>query len=117
MPADPNLPVRGKYLSLRIMVNPAGNDQRQGFVRCRLAVESGRLVAHPDVQGGATVSYFHDHWVLDKPLAFFLPEHASDPTHDFRGRQLFALVTVPPHAAPRPIQLAVARNGRFVPLQ
>lgn len=117
VPVDPDSPLRGRYLSLRIMVNAAGNDQRQGFVRCRLAVENGRLVAHPDLQGSATVSYFHDHWVLDKPIAFFIPEHAPDPKHDFQGQQFFALVTVPPDAAPRPIQLAVARNGRFVPLR
>jgi hypothetical protein len=117
LPVDPDLPLRGRYLSLRIMVNPAGNGQQQGFVRCRLTVENGRLVAHPDSHGAAMVSYFHDHWVLDKPLAFFIPEHAPDPTRDLRGRQLFALITVPPQAAPRPIQLAVASGGRLAPLQ
>lgn len=117
VPVDPDLPLRGRYLSLRIMVSPTGNDQQRGFVRCRLTVENGRLVAHPDLHGTAMVSYFHDHWVLDKPLAFFIPEHTPDPTRDLRDRQLFALVTVPPEAAPRPIQLAVARNGRLIPLR
>jgi hypothetical protein len=117
VPADPNLPVRGQYLSLRLLVSNASSDQMHGFVRCRLAVENGRLVAHPDPQGAATISYFHDRWVLDKPLAFFIPEHASDPTRQFNGQPLFALVTVPPKGDPRPIQLAIARNGRLVPLR
>lgn len=115
-PVDPNLPVRGRYLILRLIVNPGESGKRQGFVRCRLTVENGILVAHPDPQGTATVSYFHDHWILDKAVAFFISEHALDPTRELRGQQLFALVTVPPHADPRPIRLAVARQGSLMPL-
>ncbi len=117
VPADPNLPVRGRYLSLRLLVTNANSNTAQGFVRCRLAVDNGRLIAHPDSQGAAMISYFHERWMLEKPLAFFIAEHASDPTHEFTGQPLFALVTVPPRSDPRPIQLAVARNGRLVPLR
>lgn len=116
VPVDPRLPVRGRYLSLRLLVTNAGTDQTQGFLRCRLAVQNGRLVAHPDTAGPTTISYFRNRWVIDKPVAFFIAEHASDPTREFTGQQLFALVTVPPRSDPRPIQLAVARNGRLVPL-
>jgi hypothetical protein len=63
------------------------------------------------------VSYFHDQWILDKPVAFFVAEHASDSTRVFRGQRLFALVTVPPRSDPRPIRLAIARNGGLIPLR
>jgi hypothetical protein len=116
VPADPNLPVRGRYLSLRLLVENANNDQTHGFVRCRLAVENGRLVSHPDSEGTNTISYFRNRWILDKPVAFFIAEHASDPTRQFAGQPLFALVTVPPKGDPRPIELAIAKNGQLVPL-
>lgn len=117
VPVDPNLPVRGRYLSLRLRVENAGTDQTQGFLRCRLAVENGRLVAHSDPEGAAIITYFHNQWLLDKPLAFFIPEHASDPTRELAGKSLLALVTVPPRSDPRPIRLALAQNGRLVPLR
>jgi hypothetical protein len=117
VPVDPNLPMRGRYLSLRLLVNNASTDQTRGFLRCRLAVEDGRLIAHPDPHGPVTISYFRDRWIVDKPLAFFMSEHAPDPTREFTAQPLFAQVTVPPKSDPRPIRLAVAKNGRLVPLR
>ena len=116
VPVDPNLPLRGRYLSLRLLVDNASTGQTNGFVRCRLAVENGRLVAHPDPRGPATISYFRNGWIVDKPLAFFISEHASDPTRAFTAQPLYAQVTVPPKSDPRPIRLAIAKNGRLVPL-
>jgi hypothetical protein len=117
VPVDPHLPLRGRYLSLRLLVDNLGSNQASGFVRCWLAVEKGRLVAHPDPEGPATISYFRNGWIVDKPLAFFISEHASDPTRAFAAQPLYAQVTVPPGRDPRPIRLATAKNGRLVPLR
>lgn len=116
IPVDPDLPVRGRYLSLRLLVHSPGNQAAKGVVRCKLAVENNRLVARPDPKGALLVSYFHEQWVLDKPVAFFIPEHASDVTRQPAGRSLWAEVTVPPSGEPRPIQLAVSQNGRLIPV-
>ena len=50
-------------------------------------------------------------WVLSMPVAFFLPEHVDDPTRLPPGTQLWAEVTVPAEGPPRPIRLALRRDG------
>lgn len=55
-------------------------------------------------------------WVLSTPVAFFLPEHVDDPTRLPADTQLWAEVTVPRDGAPRPIRLALRRDGELEPL-
>jgi hypothetical protein len=71
---DPNLPIRGRYISIRLLVD--ANDTR-----------------------------FPDHAALSQPLAYFIPEHAADPTMTGAG-EYWVEVTVPPEGPPRPIRLA-----------
>jgi hypothetical protein len=51
-----------------------------------------------------------------EPVAFFLPEHAVDPSVRRAGEELWVEVTVPKRGPPRPIQLAVKRGESFTPL-
>jgi hypothetical protein len=113
--ADPELPVRGRYLSLRLFVDYNG-PVRSGFVRCRLTAANGRLVALEDPNGFNSISYFRNGWILDKPVAFFVPEHAPDATRQAAGRELFAKITVIPDGDPRPVQLGVKHGDGLVVL-
>ena len=75
-PVDPDLPIRGRYVQLRIDGRPQ-----------------------------------------DERIAFFIPEHAPDPSRRPPGEELWAEVTLPKKGPPRPIRLGVMKNGVLTPLQ
>ena len=50
-------------------------------------------------------------------LAYFIPEHAADPSIRPADEELWAEVTVPRKGPPRPIQLGVKKNGILTPLK
>ena len=132
---DPDLPIRGRYLSVRVRVNadqvyavgelPKGNftnfwsDQRDVYLRA----EGGQLVAYPAPQPtGLRVT----RWKarngevvagLTEQVDFFLPEHAVDPSIRKAGEELWVEVTVPAKGPPRPIRLAIRRGDTFTPLE
>jgi len=124
---DPNLPIRGRYLSVRLCVSPEdvyGSPWNcSGEMRdVTLSVRDGHLVANPanhptglhvsqrTINRGAQVA------ALVEPVAFFLPEHAIDPSVRRAGEELWMEVTVPKTGPPRPIQLAIKRGESFTPL-
>ena len=79
VPYDPNLPIRGRYVRLRL--------ERS-----------------------------------DQPLkidivAFFIAEHVADPSIRKPDEELWAEVTIPKNGPPRPIQLAVKKDGKLTPLK
>jgi len=135
---DPNLPIRGRYASMRLMVEapqakPANEytEQtkddivRRRFTtpeRARLEVRNGELVAIPDDNGSIYYSRLTrdnqpDTFAIDEPVAFFLPDTAQDPTFRSKpGEELWAEVTVPRKGPPRPIRLAVKSGNEMHPL-
>jgi uncharacterized membrane-anchored protein len=132
VPVDPNLPIRGRYLSLRIeaamdesLSGPAptsdGQDQK-AVVPVTLAVDNDQLTAlgQPDGSTGLQARAMQRDGqriaVLNEPLAYFIPEHASDPSRRAAGEELWVEVTVPKRGIPRPIRLGVKRNGVLTPL-
>ncbi|MSP41479.1 MAG: hypothetical protein EXR70_23585 [Deltaproteobacteria bacterium] len=55
--------------------------------------------------------------VLDRPVAFFIPEHIADPSIRTAGEELWVEVTIPRKGSPRPIQLGVKKvDGSIMPL-
>lgn len=132
-PHDPDLPIRGRYVSLDLIVEArgikwagkeAGWQPPQSVV---LRVEGGRLVAEPkeDAKGydpdarhvriaqrrGEKVA------VLIEPVSFFISEHVPDPSLRPPGEELLVQVTLPKKGAPRPIRLGVRRGtGAVEPL-
>jgi len=132
---DPDLPIRGRYLSVRLRVNadrvyagaelPKGNiinfwsDQRDVYLRA----EGGQLVAYPAPQPtGLRVT----RWKarngevvagLTEQVDFFFPEHAVDPSIRKTGEELWVEVTVPAKGPPRPVRLAVKQGDTFTPLE
>ena len=121
-PYDPDLPIRGRYVSIGIKVDverSAADDasarNAYGFP-VRLEVRGDRLVAVPDdVRGRQWVTSCRrdktDCWQLGQRLAYFIPEHATDPSRRPQGEVLWAEVTVPPTGPPRPIRLGLRKDG------
>jgi hypothetical protein len=143
---DPDLPIRGRYVALQLVVDTEGfpaprtyadlGPRRTGAQdRARLAVRDGRLVAVHDDAGRARVWFtlapgtpwpsFHDAnearttplaappvGVLEDRVPYFVPEGARLPVpRRDAGERMWAEVSVPPHGAPRPIRLALERDG------
>ena len=148
---DPSLPMRGRYLSLRLVVDgcqstlpsakqaqfPRSFDGTQGGNRyavrsmqnfqfpARIAVQDNKLVALgiPDPEGArsgelivATPGAPCEDMRLFRPVDFYIPEHAVDPTRLKPGQELWIEVTLPTKGPPRPNQLAVKDNGAWHPL-
>ena len=128
-PIDPDLPIRGRYVRLQLIVSaPAipGSANRKQPQAVRLRVENDRLMAETDPNpspltelqvfwqsrpGGEPVA------ILSPPLAFFISEHARDPSLRSQGEELWVEVTVPRKGPPRPIRLGVKQgDGPVTPL-
>ena len=123
---DPMLPIRGRYVSLNLVVQPDREteplDIAEGLpVAATLAVDDGQLravftsdPALDAIDWPGVVVQRRDRpegtqWTILQPIAFFLPESAPDPTRLQEGETLWAEVTVPPRGPPRPIRLEVRR--------
>jgi len=129
VPYDPDLPIRGRYVSVAVLVDakrsaPASRpDAGQGpeYFVARLEVQGDRLVAIEDPAARHWLSSRRcgeaPCWQLTEPLAYFIPEHVHDPSRRPAGESLWVEVTVPPTGAPRPIRLGVKRNGELAPLE
>jgi hypothetical protein len=133
-PYDPSLPIRGRYVSLQLVVEPRGIGETKpspgsqpGSQSVVLRVEAGRLVTEANpLERGFDPSDLHVRFirrqdqelaVLDKPVAFFIPEHVSDPSRRPAGEELWVEVTIPKKGPPRPIRLGVKKgDGPIVPL-
>jgi len=133
-PVDPNLPIRGRYVSLRLEVDRFENMAvRPGQVSysvrpagwtlpkpVSLAVRDGQLVAvGSETYTGAfgSVGRSGDRDVVQiGPVAFFISETAADPSRRRAGDELWVEVTVPRRGTPRPIRLGVKKDGVLTPL-
>ena len=83
-PFDPNLPIRGRYVRLRVLLKGPGTSCATSDLP--LVVEGDRLVRAGD--GGQYGS-------LCEAVAFFLPEHVPDPSIRLPGEELWVELTVP----------------------
>ncbi len=121
-PYDPNLPIRGRYVSLQLAVEPYGikDTDRAPGRSVALRVENGRLLAEEqeaisyarsDLRMRYTTITGERTAVLSPPVAFFIPEHISDPSSRAHGEQLWVEATIPKKGPPRPIRLGVTKDG------
>jgi hypothetical protein len=123
VPFDPDLPIRGRYVRLRLEVplDPTDSVRPGEYRRIHLRTERDRLRATLDDAGpiGVRIDTAAGSLVagLDQPVAFFLPEHIPDPSIRPPGEELWAEVTVPRGGPPRPIRLGVRRDGTLTPLE
>lgn len=121
-PHDPDLPIRGRYVRLRLEAVPG-----QGFVAplshdapVALTVDDGKLVAVLAENGAvsARISLRGEERIalIAEPVAYFIPEHVPDPSVRTSDEELWVEVTVPRAGPPRPIRLGVKRAGTLTPL-
>ncbi len=126
-PYDPVMPIRGRYVSIALLVDtertaPAVDaDRAPDMFRARLEARGDRLFAVQDDDAGrhwirAGRCGGRGCWQLADPLAYFIPEHAEDPSRPREGATLWAEVTLPPTGAPRPIRLGLRGNGAIEPM-
>lgn len=125
-PVDPNLPIRGRYVRLRIEATftgpaPAQDVGGTSVSGVLLAEENGRLVASEAIASNGLFARLTNRdgqrvAVIDPPLAYFIPEHAADPSTRAPGEELWVEVTLPRAGAPRPIRLGVRKDGVLTPI-
>ncbi len=135
---DPNAPLRGRYLATQLVVDGCElprdeahhtqfNPHVPGFWRrtVRLEVQGGKLVPvlasdtdRPEMTGVLTLWGDRpcDRATLSKGVEYFISDTAKNPFPLKQGEELWVEVTVPPMGPPRPIQLAMSKDGVFAPL-
>jgi hypothetical protein len=148
---DPELVMRGRYLSLQLTVDGcqstlpsarhaefprdyngaavSGNFMVRGEAElafpAELKVVDNRLAAVyiRDAEKGRTGQAVMalrdspcDQMRLAAPVSFYISEHAQSPLPLPQGAELWIEVTVPPKGPPRPIQLAIKKDGAWQPL-
>src|SRR5712692_9645588 len=117
---DPNLPIRGRYVSMQLEVSarsvyttPIPADKKfnwwQEQKQVNLMVVNGQLTASPSEDPGAlrvTRRLIRNEEIafLSEPVLYFIPEHAEDPSRRPAGEELWVEVTVPKKGPPRPIR-------------
>jgi hypothetical protein len=129
-PYDPELPIRGRYVQLRLETRLDGalttdeaaqkSPRPYGFWTgpARLEIDRAGLILKRDERGkqlwvGAT----DGHYFLSEPVAYFIPEKVADPSQRPAGEELWVEVSVPRKGPPRPIRLGVRRGGVVRPLR
>jgi GDYXXLXY protein len=138
-PVDPNLPIRGRYVSLRLEIAaPPGlqappprtvtlpNGQTYtpppDALWVTLQLQNGQLVAlrSTEWQGLPSTPRLRDGQPvlgLQEPLAYFIPDGVPDPSVRAKGEELWVEVSIPARGAPRPIRLGVKKDGVLTPLE
>ena len=123
-PVDPNLPIRGRYVRLRLEAVPGNGFENQppgASISVDLEEREGKLVATAAPPGGRLTARLGERVeervaLLDQTLAFFIPEHVEDPSRRPAGEELWVEVTIPRAGLPRPIRLGVKKDGQLEPL-
>jgi hypothetical protein len=130
---DPDLPIRGRYLSQRLQVPAEGFTLRYD-TNGRADWWQNRQWAYLEVRGNGLIAKATGDrkgpgaWVniqkrgdsliafLEEPALIFIPDTAYVPTL-LPDEEMWAEVTIPAKGPPRPLQLAVKKNGTFSPLK
>ena len=135
---SPNAPLRGRYLAMQLAVDGCAlprdeahhtqfNPQVPGFWRwtVRLEAQGGKLV--PVLASDADRPEMTDElmvWgnrpceraTLTQRVEYFISDAAKNPFPAKKGEELWVEVTVPKMGSPRPVQLAMSKDGVFTPL-
>ena len=130
VPVDPNLPIRGRYITLNMVVpfvptrtDVSAVDLVGSWQNVQLRVEADRLQAVQKFgtgfkNHGGVIRLSEGSLVVNPgpELAFFIPPDVKDPSIRPDGSTLWVEVTLPGSGAPRPIQLGIEKDGQIQPL-
>lgn len=128
---DPDLPIRGRYLSERLSMPVSGfdyvsqdNSYSQWYQNRHWAyyeVQNGKLVAKSEGSGSAgwiAVQRRGDSSLValtEEPVLLFVPDNA-DLSVIKPQSEIWVEVTVPRQGPPRPIRIALKKDAVFIPL-
>lgn len=134
-PIDPNLPIRGRYVSLALQIDRfegidsplpeaqrryLGPDQETYPRPVSLVVRDGQLVAVAAREdtgvAGFRVRRGDRETLQIGAVAYFVPESVADPSVRSPGEELWVEATIPRRGTPRPIRLGVKKDGVLTPL-
>ena len=128
---DPDLPIRGRYVALNLVLPaveetpiPAAATLAYGRIEMRDGHAVAVLAAGDPVMADAAhplafvrnVGLAGARWQTLVPVAYFLPEHARDPTLGRQPGELWIEASLPPRGAPRPVRLGLRHDERIEPL-
>ncbi len=130
---DPELPIRGRYLSERLEFPTEGFTYRAGDRQgasdwylnhqwAYLDVRGDRLIAKPEGSESGEWVYLHknnDGTVVaigQEPVLVFISEHAQVPSLK-AGEEMWVEVTVPTKGPPRPIRVGIKKDGVLTPVE
>jgi hypothetical protein len=124
-PVDPNLPIRGRYVNLALVVPPPDGASDQSVLSARVVLRSEADQVRAELASPATPRSRSlravpqgNRWQLEPSVAYFIPPQVADPSRRPPGEQLWVEVTLPAEGPPRPIRLGVKRgDGPIVPLE
>ena len=138
---NPNAPLRGRYLAMQLAVDACGlpRDEAHHYKAdfgsvlpaghwrwtVRLEVQGGKLVPvlasdtdRPEMTDELTLwgNRPCERATLSQGVEYFISDTAKSPFPPKKDEELWVEVTVPKMGPPRPVQLAVSKNGVFTPL-
>jgi hypothetical protein len=130
---DPELPIRGRYLSERLRLLAEGFTYREPNQRTSsdwymnrqwayLEVRNGQLIAKQHGSGSGEWVYLHKNndgtivALSQEPVLVFIPEYAEVPSLK-AGQEMWVEVTVPAQGPPRPIRIGIKKDGVLTPLK
>jgi len=130
---DPELPIRGRYLSERLSFpaegftykEPSKQNAAEWYLNRNWAyfeARNGHLVAKQEGSGsGGWISLHRNNdgsllAFAEQPVLVFISEHADIPNLK-PGQEMWVEVTVPAKGPPRPIRIAIKKDGVLTPLK
>ena len=128
---DPDLPIRGRYLSERLRMAAEGfgyqetNQQNSWYMNrqwAHLEVRNDQLIAIPQGPGSGewiSLRTNSDGTIValgEEPVLVFIPERADIPSLK-SGQEMWVEVTVPAKGPPRPIRIGIKKEGVLTPLK
>jgi hypothetical protein len=130
LPYDPELPLRGRYLSEQLRL-PAEGFTYQALDRNRYDWLANRRWAYLEVRNGQLIGTAQGSgpgmWVQlrrnaddslvavsEQPVLVFIPEKTAVPGLQ-RGEEMWVEVTIPAKGPPRPIRMGLKKDGLLTP--
>jgi hypothetical protein len=137
---DPNLPIRGRYLALQLLVDSCGLPHDPAHLQpgwkdfqgkqspgrwdwpVEVTARDGKLVATDEEYSRSPSDVAHVNLDADRPceraplspgVEYFIPDTARGPLPLQPGQELWVEVTVPESGPPRPIRLALSDRAGF----
>jgi hypothetical protein len=129
---DPNLPIRGRYLSQQLRMPAEGfiySDWTQQYSTewylnrhwAYLEIRNGQLIAKNEGSGPGEWIFLHKDndgtlvALSEESVLFFVPDNADLPALK-PGQEMWVEVTIPVKGPPRPIRIGIKKDGILSPL-